>query len=280
MMRELGLSLVRIGEFAWSRLEPEPAAYQWAWLDQVMTTLDEAGLQVVLGSPTATPPKWLVDQTPDMLAVDEQGRRRRFGSRRHYCFSSRTYLRRAQTITRHLATRYAGHPALAGWQIDNEYGCHDTIRSYSPMALRAFRRWLERRYGSIGALNAAWGTVFWSQEYRDFGAVELPFLTVTEPHPAHVLDFYRFSSDQAGSFHQALAEEVRRVSDAPVIHNFLGFEDSFDHHELAADLDVVSWDSYPLGFLDVGPYPAEDKQRYLRQGHPDFAAFHHDLYRG
>ena len=139
---------------------------------------------------------------------------------------------------------------------------------------------MRRRHGSIDALNHAWGTVFWSQEYRTFSEIDLPHLTVTEPNPAHVLDFFRFSSDQVAAFNRMQCDLLRRYSpDRPLIHNFMGFTTDFDHFAVAADLDVASWDSYPLGFLDTGPFSAAERRTYLRQGHPDMAAFHHDLYR-
>ena len=279
-MVEAGIRWVRIGEFAWSRIEPEPGRFDWDWLDAAIATLGEAGLSVVMCTPTATPPKWLIDAHPDIIAVDHHGRPRRFGSRRHSCFSSPTWLQQAARITEAVAARYGPHPHVAAWQTDNEYGCHDTTRSYSAHAAAAFRGWLARRHGRIEALNEAWGTVFWSQEYRSFSEVDLPHLTVTEPNPAHVLDFYRFSSDQVVAFNRMQCDILRRCSPGrPLIHNFMGFTTDFDHFAVAADLDVASWDSYPLGFLDNGPFSEAERRNYLRQGHPDMAAFHHDLYR-
>jgi beta-galactosidase len=280
-MRAIGLSRVRIGEFAWSRIEPEPGRFDWAWLDRAVAILHEAGLEVVLGTPTATPPKWLVDAKLDILAWDEQGRPRRFGSRRHYCFSSAAYREEAARICTAVSERYGRHPAVVSWQTDNEYGCHDTILSYSPGAAAAFRRWLAARYTSVDALNAAWGNVFWSQEYRSFEEVDPPNLTVTEANPAHRMDYQRFASDEVVSFNRTQTEIIRRHSPGrDVVHNFMGFFTGFDHFAVSAHLDVATWDSYPLGFLDQGWDDPATKLLYLRQGHPDFAAFHHDLYRG
>lgn len=280
-MRALGIEVVRIGEFAWSRIEPEAGRFDWGWYDRAIETLAAAGLSLVLGTPTATPPKWLVDRHPEILPIDAEGRPRRFGSRRHYCFSSPVYRAEAARITREVASRYGNHPAVIAWQTDNEYGCHDTVLSYSPAAAAAFREWLRARYGSIDRLNAAWVNVFWSQDYPDFDAVDPPNLTVTEPHPAHRLDWQRFSSDQVVAFNAMQAEIIRAHSPGrDIVHNFMGFFTGFDHHTVAADLDVAAWDSYPLGFLDQGWDDAATKARYLRQGHPDFAGFHHDLYRG
>lgn len=280
-MAALGLSRIRVGEFAWSRLEPEPGQYQWAWLDRAIETLHRHGLGVVLGTPTATPPKWLVDRMPDMLAIGTNGQPRKFGSRRHYCFSHAGYRAESRRITQALAQRYGQHPAVVAWQTDNEYGCHDTVLSYSNAAVEAFRGWLQAKYGSIQTLNEAWGNVFWSMEYRAFSEVDLPHLTVTEANPAHVLDFRRFSSDQVRSFNAEQATLLREHSPGrDVTHNFMGFFAGFDHHALGTDLDVSTWDSYPLGFLEQFWFTPEQRLAYARQGHPDIAAFHHDLYRG
>jgi beta-galactosidase len=280
MMRAAGLSIVRIGEFAWSRLEPSPGRYDFRWLDEAIETLHGEGLRVVLGTPTATPPKWLVDATPDMLALDREGRPRSFGSRRHYCFSHAGYVEACAHIVTALAEAFGDHPGVAAWQTDNEYGCHDTVESYSPAARKAFRAWCAARYGDIAALNEAWGNVFWSMEFSSFDQIELPNLTVTQPNPSHLLDFQRFSSDQVAAFNRRQVEILRELSPGrDVIHNFMGVFTAFDHYALSQDLDVAAWDSYPLGFLERSPQSDAFKTRYMRVGDPDFQAFHHDLYR-
>jgi beta-galactosidase len=280
-MRDAGLDCVRIGEFAWSRIEPQRDRFEWSWYDKAVETLAGAGLELILGTPTATPPKWLIDDHPEILAWDENGRPRRFGSRRHYCFSSVVYRQEAARITNAVGERYGRHPAVRAWQTDNEYGCHDTVVSYSLAAAAGFRRWLKERYGSITALNAAWGTVFWSQEYESFGAVDPPNLTVTEANPTHRLDYMRFASDEVVAFNRVQVALLKHLSPGrDIVHNFMGFFTDFDHYAVAKDLNVAAWDSYPLGFLDQSKEPVETKRRYLRQGDPDFAGFHHDLYRG
>jgi len=285
-MADAGLTWVRIGEFAWSRLEPVAGSLRFEWLDEAIEVLGAAGLKIVLGTPTATPPRWMVDQYPDMLAVDENGHPRKFGSRRHYCFSHEGYKRASAKIVTALAERYGKNPHVAAWQTDNEYGCHDTTISYSQPALHAFRHWLRARFpgagndGDIEALNQAWGNIFWSMEYSDFDQIDLPNLTVTEPNPSHSLAFRRFSSHQVVLFNRLQAEIIRAHSAAPIAHNYMGRITDFDHFEVGADLDISSWDSYPLGFLEdrVGADDAH-KRRFMRQGDPDFQAFHHDLYR-
>jgi beta-galactosidase len=278
-MRAAGLTLVRIGEFAWSRLEPEPGRLEMDWLARAIDTLRAAGLGVVLGTPTATPPRWMLERHPDMLAVDARGRRRGFGSRRHYCFAHAGYRAEAARIAGLLAQRFGR--VVTAWQTDNEYGCHDTVASYSPAAAAGFRDWLARRYQSPEALNRAWGNVFWSMEYADWAEIDPPALTVTEANPAHLLDYRRYLSDEVAAFNAAQLAAIRAHSDAPVAHNYMGRETGFDHWALGAQMEIASWDSYPLGFLLDRVGADEARQRaYLRQGDPDFQAFHHDLYRG
>jgi beta-galactosidase len=185
-----------------------------------------------------------------------------------------------------VAKRYGRNPHVAAWQTDNEYGCHDTILSYSDAARHGFQDWLRARYpgagnhGDIDALNRAWGNVFWSMEYDDFDQIDLPNLTVTEPNPAHVQAFRRYASDQVVAFNRAQVDIIRAYSDAPISHNYMGRVTEFDHFAVGEDLEIATWDSYPLGFLEdrVGATP-EDQRHYARQGDPNFQAFHHDLYR-
>ena len=279
-MAEVGIAYVRIGEFAWSKLEPTPGYLQFDWIIRSMDVLGRHGLKVIFCTPTATPPRWMVDKHPDMLAVDANGRQKGFGSRRHYDFSHLGYREESARITQLLADAVAGHPALGGWQTDNEYGCHGTTYSYSPAAKVGFQRWLAEKYGTVEALNEAWGNVFWSMEYNRFDQVELPNLLVCEPAPAHDLDYRRYASDQVAAFNKVQYDILKaKRPDLPVIHNFMGRYSEFDHYDVAKSLDVAAWDAYPIGHLAVSTEPEEVKRQYLRQGEPDYQAFHHDLYR-
>jgi len=280
-MRELGISVVRVGEFAWSRLEPARDAFNFGWLHRALNILHEEGLEVVLGTPTATPPKWLIDEFPSILAIDDSGNPRGFGSRRHYCFSSTVYRRECSRIVEKVVKEFGEHPAISTWQTDNEYGCHSTIVSYSEDALSGFREWCRERYGTIDNLNVLWGNVFWSMEYTGFEQIPLPVLSVTELNPAHRLAFWRFSSDQVASFNKLQTVLIREHSpDRDVMHNFMGNFTEFDHYHTAKDIDIAAWDNYPLGFLDRDGVKEEDQKKWFRTGHPDSSAFHHDLYRG
>jgi beta-galactosidase len=280
-MSRLGIRYVRVAEFAWSRFEPTSESYDFSWLHRFLDLAEKEGLSVVVGTPTAAPPKWLVDSMPEMIALDENGLPRAFGSRRHYCFSHQGYRTACRRIVTRLAQAVGTHPAIYAWQIDNEYGCHGTAISYSPAARVRFRHWLRERYPTIDDLNQAWGNVFWSLEYRDFDEIELPNRTPTDPIPGHSLDFRRFTSDMIREFQQVQIEVLRQISPTrPITHNFMaGFTD-FEHFEVARDLDFASWDAYPLGFLASVPlFSQEHRKKFLRSGDPDYGPFHHDLYR-
>jgi beta-galactosidase len=281
-MAELGITHVRIAEFAWSRMEPRAGEFVWEWLDEAIETLAAAGLKLVLGTPTASPPKWLIDAHPEVLPVRADGVRWNFGSRRHYDISSEIYRRECVRFVTAMVERYGRHPSIIAWQTDNELGCHDTVPSYSPAALNRFQAWLQLRYESVSALNEAWGNVFWSMEYPSFDAIGLPNLTPTDANPIHLLDFRRFMSDEVASFHREQIEVLRQhAPHADLLHNFMGFFTTFDHYRFAGDnaIDVAAWDSYPIARTESIALPEEQKARYARTAHPDVSAFDHDRYR-
>ena len=284
-MVEAGISWVRLAEFSWIKMEPQEGVYDFDWLDRAVGALGRAGLKIIMCTPTATPPKWLVDKMPDMLAVDENGQKRFYGSRRHYSFSHQGYIKECERIAKVLAERYGPHPYIGAWQTDNEYGCHDTAISWCHSAKTRFRLWLATYYGSIEALNEAWGTIFWSMSYRSFDEIELPNLTVTEANPIHNMDFRRFATDEVVHFNKCQADIIRQYSgDKPVSHNFMGDFNQFNARAVAGHLDIATWDSYPLGFLQNMQMNARKDPKLeadcLRIGDPDFQAFHHDLFRG
>jgi beta-galactosidase len=251
------------------------------WLDRAIDTLGKAGLKVVMCTPTATPPKWLMDEHPDIAPIDVEGRPRGFGSRRHYSFSSPVWLDETRRIVEIVAKRYGANPYVAGWQTDNEFGCHSTILSWGPHDLKAFQQWLRRRYQSPDQLNEAWGNAFWSMELRSFEEASLPNLTVTEANPAARLDFWRFASDQVAAYNTLQCAIIRKHSPGRwITHNYMGFFAEFDHYACSEPIDLASWDSYPVGFTEQFPFSDAEKLRWQDTAHPDIAPFHHDLYRG
>lgn len=280
-MRDLGLSYVRIAEFAWNRLEPRSGEFDWGWLDEAIEVLHPEGLKVVLCTPTATPPAWLIHAHPEILPVDMYGRVRNFGSRRHYEPASEIYRAESRRITTAMAERYGEHPGVVGWQTDNEFGCHETTRSWGEISRLGFQAWLRERYDTLAALNHAWGAVFWSQSYSAWEEIGLPHAMPAQPNPSHLLDFYRYRSDVMVSFQEEQVAILRRLSPGRwVTHNFMRFFDEFDHFTAAECLDFATWDSYPTGGNELSWLSSEEKTRWARVGQPDFISFNHDLYRG
>ena len=279
--REMGLTYVRIAEFAWSKMEPSEGVFEWQWLDDAVEALHAEGLKVVMCTPTATPPAWLIRKHPEILFTDKEGRVRTFGSRKHYDHASPIYREHSRRITKAIAERYGQHPAVAGWQTDNEWGCHSSTRSYGGASVPAFQEWLQQRYGTIEALNEAWGNVFWSQEYNDWSQIEPPHLTVAVSNPSHVLDFNRFASDAVAEFQLDQVRILRDLSpDRWITHNYMMHFSEFDHYTNVGPLDFASWDSYPTGQVERWPFSDEERVRWARTGHPDIISFNHDLYRG
>ncbi|QLG28913.1 beta-galactosidase [Halorarum halophilum] len=277
-MAETGLEYVRMGEFAWSRLEPEPGTFDFEWLERAVSLIGDHGMQAVLCTPTASPPKWLVDEHPGILQEEADGTTRHYGGRRHYCFNSETYRCESERITEKLAERFSDTRAVAGWQTDNEYGCHGTLRCYCDDCAAAFRDWLRARYGDVEALNRKWGNAFWSQDLNSFAQVDPPQHTAAGHHPARLLDYYRFSSDAAVEYNRMQVEVLRAANDDWfVTHNFMSQFGALDAYDVAEDLDFASWDSYPTGHVQTQRESVSSEQ--LRVGDPDQVGLDHDLYR-
>jgi beta-galactosidase len=271
LMREAGVNLVSLGIFSWSRLEPRPGEYEFGWLDRVIDLLYEHGVHVDLGTATASPPPWLARRHPESLPVTADGVRLGPGSRQAYCPSSAAYRQAAAALVRRLANRYAQHPALVMWHINNEYGCH-VSECYCEESARAFRAWLTRRYRSLEALNESWGTAFWSQDYSEWEEIEPPRRTPSYANPSEQLDFRRFSSDALLECFELECSILRKLTpDIPVTTNFMGFFKPLDYWRWAEREDVVSHDSYPD---PADPHAAADAaatydlMRSLRDGRP------------
>lgn len=271
LMQRAGVTVATIGVFSWARLEPEDGRFEFGWLDDVLGRLHAGGVRVDLATATASPPPWLALAHPDMLPVTEDGVRLSVGSRQHYSPSSATYRRYADRLVRALAERYAEHPALEAWHVNNELACHVT-HDYSDESAVAFRRWLERRYGSIEELNEAWGTAFWSQAYSSFEEVVPPRAAPTFRNPAQLLDFDRFSSDAWLGVYRAEAAILREVTPGvPITTNFMGFFKPSDYWAWAQEVDFVADDHYVDPADPIAPVVAamsRDLMRSLRGGQP------------
>lgn len=251
IMRDGNFNTVRIAEFAWSRIEVEEGKFDFSWLDEAIETLAAEGIRVILGTPTATPPKWLVNKY-DVYLRDKYGRARGFGSRREYCSNNDMYIEKSRIVVEKMAERYGNNPNVMAWQIDNEFGCHGSTRCYCEHCKKEFSHWLEKKYKNIDNLNKTYGTVFWSQEYADFDDVILPAYTSCDGdyghrwthNPSLDLDFHRFSSESWVKYQQLQIDIIRKYSNYPITHNFMGHFSDIDYYDLGKSLDVVSWDNY------------------------------------
>jgi beta-galactosidase len=243
LMSEAGINVVRLAEFAWSRMEPEEGSYDFSWLDRVISILQAHGIRVILGTPTASPPPWLMKKSPDLFRMQEDGRRVTYGNRREYCPNSPLYHEYTCRIVTQLAGHFGSHPAVIGWQIDNEFG----ERCYCPVCAGKFQAWLRNRYEGLDDLNQKWGTIFWSHAYNDWIEIPLPLSTGGSPNPGLALDFYRFCSDSYVAYQQIQVNILRlHCPHTTITHNMMGFAyDRLNYFDLARSLDVVALDNYP-----------------------------------
>ncbi|MEV0318214.1 beta-galactosidase [Streptomyces sp. NPDC050658] len=246
LMREAGVNLVSVGIFSWARIQPAEHTWDFGWLDEVMDLLHEGGIGVDLATATASPPPWLTAAHPEILPVTASGATVWPGARQHWRPTSPVFRAHALRLVRELAARYASHPALVAWHINNELGCHN-IYDYSDDAARAFRDWLRERHGSLDALNHAWGTAFWSQRYSEWEQILPPRLAASHPNPTNQLDFKRFSSDALKAHLRAERDILRAFTpDVPVTTNFMvmGGTKGMNYADWAGEIDFVSNDHY------------------------------------
>ncbi|MET0977045.1 MAG: beta-galactosidase [Leifsonia sp.] len=271
LMREAGVNLVSLPVFSWPQLERTPGEYDFGWLDRVIEILWAEGIRIDLATATATPPSWLVREHPEMLPHDVNGVRLEFGSRQAYCPSSPVWRDNVARMARVMAERYGEHPALALWHVSNEYGDH-VARCWCPESARHFRRWLQARYGSLEALNAAWGTSCWGQNYIDWDHIEPPRTATGPINPAQQLDFERFSSDALLELFQVEIDVLREVTpEVAVTTNFMSLLRDLDYWDFAAAEDLVTDDAYPDPADPLSHVPAAlnySLMRSLKDGAP------------
>jgi beta-galactosidase len=271
LMREAGVNLVSLGIFSWAKCEPRPGAYDFAWLDRIISLLHEGGVMVNLATATASPPPWLAVLHPESLPVTQNGVVLHPGARQHYCPSSAAYKERASELVRRIADRYKDHPALGMWHVNNEYGCH-VAECYCDASAVHFREWLRARYGDLDTLNEAWGTAFWSQRYGEWAEILPPRSAPTFANPTQQLDFRRFSSDALLELYEMEKEILREATpDIPITTNFMGFFKPVDYWKWAPREDLVSDDSYPDPSdpeAHIGAAMSRDLMRSLGGGAP------------
>lgn len=259
---ELGGNAIRIAEFGWHLMEPAEGQYDFSFFDHVIERAKARGLSIVMGTPTATIPAWLAKKHPDILSEFEDGTKRVFGGRHVYCFNSPTLYRYAEGIIRAMAEHYKDEKAIVAWQIDNEFGHEDSDICWCPQCRDAFQAYLKEKFhGNIGSLNDAYGTVFWSQTYNDFGEIPLPARTITTHNPALRLDWERFRSESIVKFAAFQARLLREIiPGVVVIHDFPGggLGKHADYSAVSKHLDVAAYNNYPVWGGQPEPLPPNE----------------------
>lgn len=238
-MKELKMNVMRMAEFSWVMMEPEEGRFEFEWLERIIDRLHDEGIDVILGTPTATPPAWLACKHPEMFCLGDDGVSKTHGARRNCDYNSAVYRRYCSRIVEELARRFGGYPGIIAWQTDNEF---NLAQSFSRESEKAWHQWLHNRYETIESLNKAWGTELWSQRYDAFDQIPMGSKRVAH-HPSLMFNWIRFINDSINSFQKEQVQILRRYSSLPVMHNTMPGQ-KVDYSLICRDLDLMGLDCY------------------------------------
>lgn len=278
-IKQMGMKHVHLAEFAWIHLEPKEGIYDFSWLDRIIEIAGQNQLDVILCTPTATPPIWMSHNYPNTLMVRQNGQRVTHGSRAHRCVNSISFNSFAEKITRALGKKYGSQDIVKGWQIDNEVGHYSCVPCYCDDCLKLFREYLLDKYGDIKNLNKAWGGDFWSQNYQEFNQIPFPNPETLAhiPNEHALLDFKRFFSISLSKFLTRQSETLRPFlnNNAWITHNFMKDDPHHFPGHVKDGLDLYTLTIYPV----AGLYTGKTDREFFRLGDPMSIAFNHDLMR-
>lgn len=256
LLKESGMNVVRMGEFAWCKFEPRDGVFEFTWMDEAIEKMAGIGIDTILCTPTACPPAWLIEKYPEILYVDNRGFTRPFGGRRHYCYNNPIYRKYSERIAEEMARHYKDNPHVIAYQIDNELAQESTGRCHCDYCKGKFQKWLENKYKTIENLNERWGTIFWGQTYDHFGQINMPIATIEvgaeDPiyayydNPSLRLDYERFCSESNIEYQEIQRRALRKHTDVIITTNATGVAtNSINYYESFKDLDVYAYDDYP-----------------------------------
>ncbi len=260
LMKKAGVNIATLPVFGWGNIQKDEETWDFSWLDKVIEKLHANSIRVCLATATAATPPWVDQKYPDILRTDQDGIKRRHGSRHTFCPCSENFRRLSTNLTRAMADRYGHHPAVLLWHVSNEYG----NPCYCDACSAEFRTWLQHRYGSLDEVNHRWNMAFWGQTYTDWSQIEAPQDKAQRNFQGLLIDYDRFQSDAILNCCKAEIEVLREITpDIPITTNMMGTFKALDYHKWAKEMDIISWDSYPA-----------------RNAEPADIAFRHSLMRG
>lgn len=256
LLKESGMNIVRMGEFAWCKFEPKDGVFDFTWMDEAIGKLGHIGIDTILCTPTACPPAWMIEKHPEILYVDNTGFTRPFGGRRHCCYNDPVYREYSRRIAEELAKHYKDNPYIIGYQIDNELAQESTGRCHCKHCGSEFQKWLEKKYKTIDNLNEKWGTIFWGQTYNHFDQIGMPIASIEagakDPiyayfdNPSLRLDYERFCSESNIEYQEVQRIALRRHTDKIITTNATGIAtNSINYYSAFKELDVYAYDAYP-----------------------------------
>ena len=245
LMAETGVKIVRLAEFAWCRLEPADGVFDFVWLDEAIRLFADNGIEVIIGTPTNCPPRWLCEKHPEILPVGDNGRTNPIGIRGHRCYNSPALREYAGRIVAKLAEHYKDFPNVTAWQLDNEL---EANICFCDTCNKKHREWLKRKYGTLGALNKAYGNIVWSGEYQSWEQIDPPYggYNTAWLNPSYMIDFERRATDDMLEFIRFQADIIRSyIPDAFITTNACFCNHTSDFTAMFSDLDVAAYDNYP-----------------------------------
>lgn len=260
-MHNLNMNVVRMAEFAWSTMEPQEGQYEFDWLHSIIEELHASGIDVILGTPTATPPVWMWEKYPDIALVDDEGLHTMHGARRNTNYNSPNYRKKSIEIIEKMAAEFGSKPGVIAWQTDNEFHPNP---DYSQSTREKWHQWLKKKYNTIDNLNQLWANELWSQTYQDFDQIPMPVSRIWH-HMSLRFDWQQFNSDMVVEYQELQLKAIRKYSDLPITHDGMPAQE-LDYYQLNKELDFVAFNNY-FGYgaydLVVGNY---DRMRGFNKG--------------